>query len=250
VRLLKGHYALQAFDDTQEDPNDPDHLSFTLAAQPDIKLGADTEVVLDATAGKQITAAGTDSPTATIQYAAADIFSAGAQWGMGSIYGKDRHYVVPTPGGQAQRHPAQFRLPPPCWPPLTRLAFVERGAIPSNPTYQVRDRDLAKVDERFPTQGPKGADSSYGGSHAYVANTYPGSFTRLYKQDQPGRRTEFFTASPEITWLHLLLLHDTNWTAYESVEQYRSYRPGLASRNAGGRRGDRSRRATRSPTRA
>jgi hypothetical protein len=86
--------------------------------------------------------------------------------------------------------------------------------------YRVHNRDLAAVDTRYRTEGgppEQGVDGDYGrflSARGAAAGTFP--FVNLAL---PSHRTEYYTASRDVSWYQLRVADEVNWSI-------RSYRPG------------------------
>ncbi|MFD1049764.1 hypothetical protein ACFQ1S_31655, partial [Kibdelosporangium lantanae] len=92
-------------------------------------------------------------------------------------------------------------------------------------TYRVRDRDLATVDTTYHGQGAPGialrAD--------YATFPLPagiGLYPVTYQYPVPVKRTEYYTANPDVAWEHLFGVTTLESTDAESHISRRTYKPG------------------------
>jgi hypothetical protein len=230
VRLPKGRYDIDALD------VGPD-ASATVLSAPGLTLGADTAVTLDATAGRPVSAT-VDRPNARLQRGELTLYSATAAGDRGSVLSyvapaDAKLYAVPT-AGQVTDHTYAFAFRATLGPvdPTTgagdfvyQLAFLERGRIPANTAYRPRDRDLARVDTTYHGQGaPAFAERADYAQFPIPAGM--GIYSVVYQYTLPVKRTELYTASPDVTWLHLLSVAPADLSDSETYISRRSYHPG------------------------
>ncbi|MBP2477483.1 subtilisin family serine protease [Crossiella equi] len=231
VRLPKGRYDLNALDLAA------DSTAVTMLSKPGLVLDRDTELSLDAAAGKPVRAT-VDRADARHQYGEYGVVSGGKDgirtstlsWTSGP---GQQLFAVPTQGTVGDHTYAYFQratLGPahPATGPvpyLYHLAFLERGRIPAMLDRRVRDHELAEVHSRYRDQGSPetGLRADYAllpvaGSTSGMLVSYPFRF--------PARRTEYFTASPDVTWQHLLAVQRDGVPDIELHWAVRSFRPG------------------------
>jgi subtilisin family serine protease len=237
VRLPKGRYDLNAFDVSADPDNKDQPYAITLMSRPNLTVGADTSVTLDATAGQPVRAA-VDRPDAKRQFGELGLFSAGVAGTAGGSIGWFTRpfyqvFAVPT-GRKVTGHPYAFFLRAtlaavrPGTDPAAyvyQLAFLERGHIPSDTVFEAPDRSLAAVRAAYRTQGA--ASDAIRGDYARLALRGAGSGAfEIYGHTLPGRRTEYYTAHPDVTWLHVLAVSTPESSGSENNFSVRSYRPG------------------------
>ncbi|WP_103341920.1 S8 family serine peptidase [Amycolatopsis sp. CA-126428] len=235
VRVPKGRYDLNAFDVSGDPSGQTRPAAVTLLSRPGQPVTGDVSFTLDARAGKPLRAA-VDRPDARLQGGELGLVSGNpggtrtntlawiAQPGT-ELYavGSDREVTDHT---YALYFRATLAARPPGVDPngyVYQLALLERGRVPADPVFRVRDRDLAVVDARYHTQGkPAGSlrldDVTFG---------FPGADSGTYQvaaQALPSRRTEYYTTG--VSWQHLLAVYPDPLTDAESNYSYRTYRPG------------------------
>ncbi|WP_410672828.1 S8 family serine peptidase [Amycolatopsis sp. cmx-4-68] len=106
-----------------------------------------------------------------------------------------------------------------------QLALLERGRVPADPVFRVRDRDLAAVDAHYRTQG----GATDGLRVDYPSFGFPGADSGAYQIKPhvlPSRRTEYYTPGPDVSWQHILAVYPPTLTDSENQWSYRTYRPG------------------------
>ncbi|OXM65857.1 S8 family serine peptidase [Amycolatopsis vastitatis] len=237
VRVPKGRYDLNAFDVSGDPTGQTRPAAVTLLSRPGQPVTGDVAVTLDARAGKPVRAA-VDRADARLQGGELGLVSGNPggtrtstlAWTVqpgNELYavGSDREVTDHT---YALYFRATLAARPPGVDPdgyVYQLALLERGRVPADPVFRVRDRDLAVVDTRYHTQGkPADAlrvdDSTFG---------FPGADTGTYlvsAQTLPSRRTEYYTAGPGVSWQHTVAVYPTPLTDAENNYSYRTYRPG------------------------
>jgi subtilisin family serine protease len=237
VRLPKGRYDVNAIDVAADPaaPNQPTDI--TMVSKPAVTLGADVTVTLDATAGRPVTAV-VDRPDAKLQFGELGLQSTDPAGDRGSSISwfasaGQRLFAVPT-GAKVTDHPFDFffraTLAPvsPDTDPsafVYQLAFLERGRIPANAVYRVENRDLATVDARYFAQGAPSQALRADFAQFPIMSTGAMNF-QVFGHTLPSRRTEYYTASPDVTWQHVLGITDTTASDIENVVSIRSYQPG------------------------
>ncbi len=235
VRVPKGRYDLNAFDVSGDPSGQTRPAAVTLLSRPGQPVTGDVPVTLDARAGKPLRVA-VDRPDARLQGGELGLVSGNpggtrtntlawiAQPGT-ELYavGSDREVTDHTYGLYFR---ATLAARPPGVDPnsyVYQLALLERGRVPADPVFRVRDRDLAVVDARYHTQG-KPAESLRLDD---VTFGFPGADSGTYQvaaQALPSRRTEYYTTG--VSWQHLLAVYPDPLTDAESNYSYRTYRPG------------------------
>ncbi|HEV2782809.1 MAG TPA: S8 family serine peptidase [Actinophytocola sp.] len=230
ARLPKGRYDINALDVA------PDS-SATMLSIPNLTLGADATVTLDARAGRPVTAT-VDRANARFQVGELNLFSAPASGDRSSslsyVAPQDaRLYAVPT-AGEVTDHTYAFSFRATLGPvtPETgagdfvyQLAFFERGRIPADTAYRPRDRDLARVDTVYHGQGAPG--TALRADYArFPIPAGVGIYATAYQYSLPAGRIELYTANPDVTWEHLLSVTDAELSDAETYVSRRSYRPG------------------------
>lgn len=235
VRLPKGRYDIDAFDLSDDPANKNQPLAVTLLSQPNQSVGKDTTVTLDGTAGQPVTPV-VDRPDATFQTGDLGLVSGNPAGDRTVSFGwlaqpDQQLYAVPT-GRAVTNHTFTFYFratmaasTDPTAAYIYHLAFVERGRIPAKRAFVVHNRDLATVDARYYLQGAP----ANGQRADYARLPLPGVNTNLfmvYPRTLPSRRTEYYSASPDITWLQLQGTVATDQSDAEINWSVDSYRPG------------------------
>ncbi|WP_410570114.1 S8 family serine peptidase [Amycolatopsis sp. cmx-4-61] len=232
VRVPKGRYDLNAFDVSGDPSGQTQPAAVTLLSRPGQAVTGDVAITLDARTAKPLRAV-VDRPDARLQGGELGLVSgnpAGTRtntlaWIIQpgtELYaaGSDREVTDHTYG-------LYFRATLGPQPPggyVYQLALLERGRVPADPVFRVRDRDLVVVDARYHTQG-KPADSLRLDD---VTFGFPGADSGTYQvaaQALPSRRTEYYTTG--VSWQHLLAVYPDPLTDAESNYSYRTYRPGF-----------------------
>ncbi|MDX3186869.1 S8 family serine peptidase [Streptomyces sp. MN03-5084-2B] len=236
VRVPRGRYDLNAFDVSGDPTGQTRPTAVTLLSRPGQPVTGDVAITLDARAGKPLRAA-VDRPDARLQGGELGLVSGNpggtrtntlawiVQPGT-ELYavGSDREVTDHT---YALYFRATLAARPPGVDPngyVYQLALLERGRVPADPVFRVRDRDLAVVDARYHTQG-KPAESLRLDD---VTFGFPGADSGTYQvaaQALPSRRTEYYTTG--VSWQHLLAVYPDPLTDAESNYSYRTYRPGF-----------------------
>jgi subtilisin family serine protease len=236
VRLPRGRYDVNAMDVSADPANQGQSTVVTLMSRPDVTLTADTMVTLDATAGRPVGAI-VDRPDARLQFGELGLQSTNPAGNRGSSlswFARPGHqlFAVPT-GEKVTDHPYAFffrAVLAPVRPDrepafVYQLAFLERGRIPANAAYRVRNRDLATVDARYHTQGAPSQGLRADFPRLAIPSIGVGVF-ELYAHTLPSRRTEYYTASADVTWMHVLGVFPADQSDAEVIWSFRSYRPG------------------------
>ncbi|MCP3802568.1 S8 family serine peptidase [Allokutzneria sp. A3M-2-11 16] len=227
ARLPKGRYDINAFDLSDDPANKAQPLAVTALSKTGFVVGKDAVVTLDARQGKPIRAA-VDRQGAKFKFGQVALLSGKGDrisslgWTAGPAH---QLYAVGTETQVSDHTYAfTFRVGLVDSSATYQLAFLERGRIPANTTYRVRDHELAKVESRYHAQGApaKGLRADY----ARLAVQEPG--IGVYETTDhavPSKRTEFFTAHPDVTWRHVLASF-VDGNDSENTWSYRSYKPG------------------------
>ncbi|MGV9363552.1 S8 family serine peptidase [Amycolatopsis sp. NPDC003731] len=231
VRVPKGRYDLNALDVSGDPTGQTRPAAVTLLSRPGQPVTGPVSLTLDARAGQPLRAVVdradarlqggelglvSGNPGGTRTNTLAWIIQPGTElYAVGS--GRevtDHTYALYFRATLAARPDGDY---------VYQLALLERGRVPADPVFRVRDRDLAVVDARYHTQG-KPADSLRLDD---VTFGFPGADSGTYQvaaQALPSRRTEYYTTG--VTWQHLLAVYPDPLTDAESNYSYRTYRAG------------------------
>ncbi|WP_344876988.1 S8 family peptidase [Allokutzneria multivorans] len=229
TRLPKGRYDINAFEASDDPDNKAQPLAVTALSKPGLVIGKNTVITLDARQGKPIRAA-VDRPGAKFTFGQVALLSGKGErisslgWTAGPTH---QLYAVGT-DAKVTDHTYAFTfragLADPSTSAIYQLAFLERGRVPANVVYRVRDHELAKVESRYYAQGAPG--KALRADYARLAVQEPG--IGVYETTDhvvPGKRTEFFTANPDVTWRHVLASF-VDGEDSENTWSYRTYKPG------------------------
>ncbi|MFB9683639.1 S8 family serine peptidase [Amycolatopsis plumensis] len=236
VRVPKGRYDLNAFDVSGDPSGQSRPAAVTLLSRPGQPVTGAVSVILDARAGKPLRAV-VDRPDARLQGGELGLVS-GNPGGtrtntLAWIAQPGTELYAASSGNEVTDHTygLYFRATLAARPPgvdpngyVYQLALLERGRVPADPVFRVRDRDLAVVDTRYHTQG-KPAESLRLDD---VTFGFPGADSGTYQvtaQALPSRRTEYYTTG--VAWQHLLAVYPDPLTDAENNYSYRTYRPGF-----------------------
>ncbi|MEV7094848.1 S8 family serine peptidase [Amycolatopsis sp. NPDC051045] len=235
VRVPKGRYDLNAFDVSGDPSGQTRPAAVTLLSRPGQPVTHDVAVTLDARTGKPLRAA-VDRPDARLQGGELGLVSGNPGGTRTSTLawivqpGNELYAAGSGPAVTDHTYALYFRATLAAQPPgvdpngyVYQLALLERGRVPGDPVFRVRDRDLAVVDTRYHTQG-KPADSLRLDD---VTFGFPGADSGTYQllpQALPSRRTEYYTTG--VSWQHLVAVYPTPLTDAENSYSYRTYRPG------------------------
>lgn len=186
-----------------------DPVSITMAAKPELTLGRDRTVVLDARQGLPV-GAEVDSESATVQGETRAWLSNGVLE-QGIIGGTDPNSasdLFATPTERVTSYPYEFGFLGGMAEPLTgkgkrprgyNLWLTEDGRIPDPPTFRVSDRELARHDTTMHGQGVR--DNQTG---RHVTTPYPPDVFLLYSLTYdvraPGRRIDHYSAPDGMRW--------------------------------------------------
>ncbi|MDU0288608.1 S8 family serine peptidase [Saccharothrix longispora] len=220
VRLPRGRYDVNAVELSDRD-------DVTVLSSPGVTVDRATSVVLDATGGTPLT---TTVDRAGAEFRTGELLLVSGTAERTSALGwfarpGQRVHLVATPGTVTD-HVFSFSYRVLLTTPDTayHLAFLSRGAIPAG-RFTARDRDLARVDARYHAQGAP----TEGQRSDYAMIDAPGANSGIFEASPhaiPSRRTEFYTASDEVTWQHLTAVYPPGAEDVENTVSYRSYRPG------------------------
>ncbi len=231
VRVPKGRYDLNALDVSGDPAGQTSPAAVTLLSRPGQPVTGDVSVTLDARAGKPLRAV-VDRPDARLQGGELGLVSgnpAGTRTNtLAWIVQPNTELYAVGSGPEVTDHTyaLYFRATLAARPAgdyVYQLALLERGRVPADPVFRVRDRDLAVVDARYHTQG-KPAESLRLDD---VTFGFPGADSGTYQvaaQALPSRRTEYYTTG--VSWQHLLAVYPDPLTDAESNYSYRTYRAG------------------------
>ncbi len=231
ARLPRGRYDVNVFDLAN------DFADRTLVTRTNIDLAeSGAAVTLDARKGKLVTAI-VDKPDAKRQFI--ELGAASGANGTGGVLGMvnqadARFYAVPS-GAPVTDHlfgmffGTMLAAQHPSNDPsgyVYNLAFWERGRIPVDTTYEAPNSTLATVDSRYHAQGAR-TDWTIRGNVPRYPDFGPGSYLFLIVDQQPpSRRTEYYSAHPDITWSNVYLTSTQESPDVETHRSIRSYRPG------------------------
>ncbi len=235
VRVPKGRYDLNAFDVSGDPAGQTRPAAVTLLSRPGQPVTGEVAITLDARAGKPVRAV-VDRPDARLQGGELGLVSgnpAGTRTNtLAWIVQPGNELYAVSSGREVTDHTyaLYFRATLAARPPgvdpngyVYQLALLERGRVPADPVFRVRDRDLAVVDARYHTQG-KPAESLRLDD---VTFGFPGADSGTYQlvpQALPSRRTEYY--SPGVSWQHIVAVYPDPLTDAENSYSYRTYRAG------------------------
>jgi hypothetical protein len=238
LRLLEGTYDVTVFD-VAADPAAPTQpTDITLMSKPEVPLTADVAVTMDATAGRPVQAI-VDRPGAQLQFGELGMESTDPAGDRGSVLSwfagaGQRLFAVPS-GPRVSDHPYDFFFRDTLSPVVPgsdpsafvyQLAFLDRGRVPADAVYRVHDEDLAIVDARYFAQGaPAPAVRADFAQFAGIPMIDAINF-QVFQHTLPSRRTELYTARPDVSWLQLLGVTDAAVDDSEAVTRVGPYRPG------------------------
>ncbi|MFB9908564.1 S8 family serine peptidase [Allokutzneria oryzae] len=230
ARLPKGRYDINAFDVSDDPANKAQPLAVTALSKPGVVVGRTTSVTLDARPGKPIRAI-VDRPGAKFRFGQVALLSGkGDRISSLGWTANPSHqlYAVET-ASRVTDHTYAFTfragLDDPSTSSVYQLAFLERGRIPGNTTYVSHDRDLARVESRYYAQGAP--VRALRADYARLAVQEPGiGVYETYDHALPSKRTEYYTANPDVTWRHVLATFPVGAADSENTWSYRSYKPG------------------------
>ncbi|MGW3962394.1 S8 family serine peptidase [Amycolatopsis sp. NPDC005003] len=231
VRVPKGRYDLDAFDVSGDPTGQTRPAAVTLLSRPGQPVTGDVSVTLDARAGKPLRAV-VDRADARLQGGELGLVS-GNPGGtrtntLAWIAQPGTELYAVSSGREVTDHTyaLYFRATLAARPDgdyVYQLAFLERGRVPADPVFRVRDRDLAVVDARYHTQGKpaqslRADDATFG---------FPGADSGTYQLSAPvlpSRRTEYYSTG--VSWQHVVAVYPDPLTDAETHYSYRTYRPG------------------------
>ncbi|MEV6879649.1 S8 family serine peptidase [Amycolatopsis sp. NPDC051128] len=235
VRVPKGRYDLNAFDVSGDPAGQTRPAAVTLFSRPGRPVTGDVSFTLDARAGKPVRAV-VDRPDARPQGGELGLVSGNPGGTRTSTLawiaqpGNELYAVGSDAAVTDHTYALYFRATLAARPPgvdpngyVYQLALLERGRVPADPVFRVRDRDLAVVDARYHTQGKPAQslrldDVTFG---------FPGADSGTYQlvpQALPSRRTEYYTTG--VGWQHIVAVYPEPLTDAENDYSYRNYRPG------------------------
>ncbi|MEV6824462.1 S8 family serine peptidase [Amycolatopsis sp. NPDC051102] len=235
VRVPKGRYDLNAFDVSGDPTGQTRPAAVTAFSRPGQPVTGDVSITLDARAGKPVRVV-VDRPDARLQAGELGLISgnpAGTRTSTLAWTVQPGNELYAAGSGQQvtdHTYALYFRATLAARPPgvdpdgyVYQLALLERGRVPADPVFRVRDRDLAVVDARYHTQGKPAQslrldDVTFG---------FPGADSGTYQivaQALPSRRTEYYT--PGLQWQHVVAVYPDPLTDAENNYSYRTYRAG------------------------
>ncbi|QKV79754.1 S8 family serine peptidase [Amycolatopsis sp. Hca4] len=228
VRVPKGRYDLNALDVSGDPTGQTRPAAVTLLSRPGQPVTGDVSVTLDARTGRPLRAV-VDRPDTRLQGGELGLVSGNP----GGTRTNTLAWII-QPGTELyaagsdrvvtdHTYALYFRATLGAGADVYQLALLERGRVPADPVFRVRDRDLAVVDARYHTQGRPAEslrldDVTFG---------FPGADSGTYQvapQALPSRRTEYYTTG--VSWQHLLAVYPDPLTDAESSYSYRTYRAG------------------------
>ena len=218
LRLPKGRYDLATSSFSTPDPGE--RGTATLMTHPDLPLDRNTSVTLDARKALPVRAV-VDSKKAVPQ-GRQSIWVANDHSGYQVWGGDDPNrgggdlYVTPTP--KVRTYPFTFGLlaaltePEPAKgsrdvPRGYNLHETKRGQVPSPPVFRVHDRDLAAITGTYHSQGVAGARTARLASIVTAPNE-GGTQDIGYDVRVPGRRIDYYSAGPDLSWTRSLATDD------------------------------------------
>jgi subtilisin family serine protease len=205
ARVPKGHYSIDAMIRT---PDGNGHAaSWTLATRPEVVVGADTSVVVDARAGlpANLTVDQPDTVSTTRWLMAVQQFG-GRGWEISAFMADPATEAYAVPATVSGR-PYAYRLsnfltqaPQGDKPGRAyNLAQSHDGGIPADPSTRVKTADLAVVDVRTHSQAQSG--SLPGGISRLAGWNGEGSYSGGFHDLQvPSTWKEYFSTAPTLVW--------------------------------------------------
>jgi hypothetical protein len=237
VRVPAGKWDVNMIDIAFDPDNVDQPYSLTAMSRPNVSLAADATVTLDPAKGKPVSAA-VDKADAKQFSAEIGVVSGTETAGGGFVswagMNDTRLFAVPS-GTTVTDHinvflfGATMAAAEPGTDPagyVYHLAFWKPGGIPANTRFRVRDRELATVHARYHTQGALTDYSLRTDAAQYPLIGEGAGRAQSYPHTVPSRRTEFYTASPDITWSHVAQVSNQTSLDVENLRSFRSYRPG------------------------
>jgi len=233
VRLPRGRHDVYVYANSSDPANTAQPTIATLLARPNVQLDADTTITLDGTAARPVSAV-VDRAGAVRQFGSFDVGGtsrSGTTTGVGADAPRSNQmFALPT--SRVTDHPFGFffravmGVQTPGVDPagfVYNLAFVRLGQVPADLTFRVRDRELATVDSRYHVQGTTSEGLRGSSGRLPIVGNVP---FRLFPHPLPSRRTELYTAHPDVVWLNLLVVTTAEAQTSESQVSLRTHRPG------------------------
>jgi hypothetical protein len=198
VRLPAGRYAVRGTVSTPASAGVPE--SGTLALQPELVVAGDTALVLDARRAKRVTvrledvkATQVSASVTVLQQAASGRF---VRHELGAENFDDRpFFVTPTPP-RADTTSYVYTV----WRGAQDVYnLVERtaGRVPDRLDFRVRPGELAAVRTTYAAQAAPACGGTYIGP---IYRNGPATVAYGTNFALPGRRTEYYSADPEVSW--------------------------------------------------
>ncbi|MGW0821640.1 S8 family peptidase [Streptomyces sp. NPDC002845] len=248
MRLPKGEYGITATTHTA-DPETRQSIDVTLESRPRVTLDRTTSIAFDARKGKPVSVGveGDDTVAPWFEdlgglHTAVDGSGARetSRWGLWRPdFSPTTFRAVPTPAREqdsSYRYYYRTTLAEPADPgalnpgPLYSLLEHEKGGIPARLSYDVPTRELAKVDAWYGKR-----DRQFDGAARVIAGFIPGlggtNFTEVRNVPIPGRRVEYYSADPEVSWTGAMGHYKTSdgrgyYALGHQYSDLRTYRPG------------------------
>ncbi|MGP3980443.1 S8 family serine peptidase [Streptomyces sp. KR80] len=235
ARLVKGDWDVNVLDVSSDPGNTQQPTVATVMSRANVALTEDTSLTFDPAAGKPVEAV-VDQVGAKRQFGELGLYSGSEKAsGVVAVAGTPRTQLRAVPSGirvTDHRHAFFFGATLASAAPdsdpagsVYHLAFWKSGGVPADTTFRVADSDLATVDAHYHTQGAK-TDFAVRSDFARYPFGAGSGKTDSFSHALPSRRTEYYTAGPDVTWAHLLQVSTSTSGDYENHRSYRSYQPG------------------------
>ncbi|WP_394822258.1 S8 family serine peptidase [Pendulispora albinea] len=202
VRVRSGTYDIHAFIGEIDPDGSP--RPHTLISQPGIAVTqGDVEVPLDGRQAKPVTVK-VDRPASVT--ATRMVVTSNDGLDVLGIVARDNTRLFATPTKAIRDHGYAFMYSPALAPPpgsadrnayIYRLGFVERGRIPNQLGYRVRDRELARVETDYFAQGTAVNVQRH---EQFIVGDHLAVFFDPRDQALPGRTTEYYSPGHWSHW--------------------------------------------------
>ncbi|WP_394822260.1 S8 family serine peptidase [Pendulispora albinea] len=224
VRVRPGTYDIHAFIGEIDPDGSP--RPHTLISQPGIAVTqGDVEVPLDGRRAKPVTIKVDRRASFT---AARMVVTSNDGLDVLGIVARDGTRIFATPTKTVRDHGYAFIYSPALTSPagssgrnpyIYQLGFVERGRIPNQLGYRVRDRELARVETDYFAQGTAMNVQRH---EQFIVGDYLGVFFDPRDQALPGRTTEYYSPG-----------HWSHWATWNDGRVDAEYTVGLTEWKAG-----------------